>query len=403
MGRRNKAGLNVFRGSSYYRSVTVGKRTIKDGECAAVWNWRGEHTEHVGPKLIWVMQSQVRFLDRFVASQHQYLKVQRRDGFIEHVAGPHTLFLNPTRHLEITVLDATVLEATETLLLYSEGSKDGESKLVKGPAVVVPSTGEKILSFHWQEAQEEAGQEGSSTKTVNKLSLIPQSFPIRIKATTADETAVSIRLVLRFQPKCLKTLVAHTLDPLTDLRTAVSADCARIVKRFEYCNLTEASKPLSSLEEYGELQKLAEGISFKLLGISFTEYQGSPELLSLLSTAIESRARSQLKKEMAEKEHELQDMQLNAELSRLKREQDRHKLVHTAELEHTMEQHANSLEIAEKAFEQRARHQRIERESELSFYEQLKSRAEVDVTQVLVAKEKAKADKEMELLQVKKK
>lgn len=382
---RFKFGKPVFRGSDYYKNVTLGKRTIKDGECAAVWKWNGEHTEHVGPKLVFLFHSQVRFLDRFVASQHQYLRVQRRDGLIEHLPGPTTMFLNPTKHEAIAVQDAAVLEATEVLLLYSEGSKGEASKVMKGPAVVVPATSERIISFTW--LVEETPSAPLVKATRSKLSLIPQSIPVSVKATTSDEAHVTVNLVLRFQPVCIQTMIGSTLDPLTDLRNAISADAVCVVKRYEYVTLHEGAKTLTDKDEYKELNKLASSIGFKILGVSFVSSEGSKELGSLLSAAIESRASLQMKKEKSEKEHEIQDMALNAELSRLTREQERRKLVHTQELEQAKEKHTSALEMAEQAFEQKARHLRVEHEGEIQFYEQLRTRAGVDVTAVLVARE----------------
>ena len=71
-----------FRDGKYKRSVNIGKRTVKDGEAAAVWDVNGRHTEIVGPKLVRLWWSQIRFLDRFTASPEQYLIV--RNQFDSH-------------------------------------------------------------------------------------------------------------------------------------------------------------------------------------------------------------------------------------------------------------------------------------------------------------------------------
>lgn len=93
-----------FRGGNYKRYVRFGKRTIKQGEgssphtdcllfksseyvssnnlslsalstAAAVWNMSGVQTEIVGPKLVRLFYSNIRFLDRYSAKSEQYLVV----------------------------------------------------------------------------------------------------------------------------------------------------------------------------------------------------------------------------------------------------------------------------------------------------------------------------------------
>ena len=39
-----------FRGGNYRRYIRFGKRTIKQGEAAAVWNMNGTQTEIIGPR-----------------------------------------------------------------------------------------------------------------------------------------------------------------------------------------------------------------------------------------------------------------------------------------------------------------------------------------------------------------
>ena len=40
--------------ASYHKAVILGKRRVKDGECAAIWNRRGEVRNVVGPKLVYI-------------------------------------------------------------------------------------------------------------------------------------------------------------------------------------------------------------------------------------------------------------------------------------------------------------------------------------------------------------
>lgn len=71
--------------------------------------------------------------------------------------------------------------------------------------------------------------------------------------------------------------------------------------------------------------------------------------------------------------------------------QERENNVRRAEQNSALEleeaKHAKTLEMADRAHAQHVKHMREEREIELSFYEGLKARAGVDITQLLVAKE----------------
>ena len=65
MGRKNKA--DAFRDGTYVRFVSFGKRTVKQGECAAVWSASGKRKVVEGPQRIRLWWSHVRFLSRSVA------------------------------------------------------------------------------------------------------------------------------------------------------------------------------------------------------------------------------------------------------------------------------------------------------------------------------------------------
>ena len=76
----------TFRDGSYYRSVWMGKRTVKEGECAAIWNMSGERKKIEGPQRVRLWFSHVRFLDKHTADQSQYLVCQYRNGRREHMS-----------------------------------------------------------------------------------------------------------------------------------------------------------------------------------------------------------------------------------------------------------------------------------------------------------------------------
>merc|ERR1719378_568814 len=110
----------TFRDGSYYASVIFGKRTVKEGECCAVWTASGERKLKEGPQRVRLWWSQVRFLDRYVADGNQYLEIQNRDGSREHLRGPVALFFDPCQHEKMEVREAVKLAANEAVVVYKE-------------------------------------------------------------------------------------------------------------------------------------------------------------------------------------------------------------------------------------------------------------------------------------------
>ena len=110
----------TFRSSEYIRHVMCRGRTIKDGEAAAIWNSKGVHTQIIGPRRVWLINSTIRFLKRYKAESHQYIKVSHRDGRVEHVRGPVTLYLNPAYHDQVVVHNGFRLcSASESLIVFT--------------------------------------------------------------------------------------------------------------------------------------------------------------------------------------------------------------------------------------------------------------------------------------------
>ena len=114
---------NLYRAGNYHRFVPVGKRRIKDGEQCMIWDRRGNVTKHTGPKLKRIWMSNIRFCDRHVANDNEYLEVKFRDGRRRHIRGPCAFFQDPIVHTSIVVKKAISLNAFEAIVVYRE-SKD---------------------------------------------------------------------------------------------------------------------------------------------------------------------------------------------------------------------------------------------------------------------------------------
>ena len=157
----------TFRSGDYIRFVRLGGRTIKDGEAAAVWDRNGVHTQVIGPKRILLFYSTVRFLTRFKAETNQYLCIKHRDGTVEHVQGPISMYQNPCYHDSIAVFDGIQLKENEVLLVShmpvggggagggGEPKETGDLEVAKtfrivdGPKFFIPGPEDVVEQFKW--------------------------------------------------------------------------------------------------------------------------------------------------------------------------------------------------------------------------------------------------------------
>lgn len=268
----------TFRSGDYHQRVVFSGRTIKDGEAVAIWNSKGVHTQIIGPRRKWLIGSTIRFLDRFKAESHQYIKVSHRDGRIEHIRGPVTMFHNPAYHDNMIVCDGYRLcSASEFLVVFtsqdgppspqsiglaktseesgylkkketSSGTKVEEAvllpgvnsttsstrndsqRIIKGPTLFFPCPNEYIHTFSWSDIT-------SSTS----LSAFPQTnFQILITSRTlsldhltiptADGYSLDAKLLLDLKYKLddSDVRIIHHRDPMEILHQGLLVDAQRL-------------------------------------------------------------------------------------------------------------------------------------------------------------------------------
>lgn len=76
-------------------------KIIPQGECALVWNARGEARLEHGPKRMFLLNSKIQPLQRYAAEPDGFLIVKHLDGKTEHLPGPVTVWKNPLEHMTI--------------------------------------------------------------------------------------------------------------------------------------------------------------------------------------------------------------------------------------------------------------------------------------------------------------
>lgn len=114
----------LFRDSRSHKYSLFGKRRIKDGECAAIWDANGKYRTVEGPKFVRVFMSDVAFLDRFVATPSEYLIVKTKDGRRTHIPGPCAMFKDPVIHQSVQLKPAVQLNDSEVVVVYNEAKRD---------------------------------------------------------------------------------------------------------------------------------------------------------------------------------------------------------------------------------------------------------------------------------------
>ena len=241
-------GKKTFRDGSYYAHVWFGKRTVKEGEAAAVWDFSGRRKVVEGPRRVRLWFCHVRFLDRFTADLHQFLSVHYRDGRSEHLRGPVSLFMDPCVHERVDLKEAYKLSANEALVVYREVEKvvagepqaavtgtgctaesaDGRAlakpaptpgtaggvlrRIVCGPSVYVPNHQEWVHTFSWHGS---VGADGKGSKTgapddkkrphaltFQVLRAMPDQMYVSVRdVRTKDDAQITVHLMIFYEAK----------------------------------------------------------------------------------------------------------------------------------------------------------------------------------------------------------
>jgi len=427
----------TFRDGNYYRHVRFGKRTVKDGECAAIWAYDGKRVVVNGPQRVRLFFAHVRFLDRHVASQSQYLDVQFRDGRKEHHRGPMALFMDPCVHLSITTKDAYKLSANEALVVYREQSQlngtvaasavsdtaaaavnvdlkdvevsavgvpgSVERRIVRGPAVFIPAAEEWVHEFSWHGSISARTGQGSKTGSpgdekvphalkFSKLRCMPDQMYVTVKGVrTTDDAQVTIHLMVFYELKHIERMCDSTNDPIGDFINSASADVMTFGAANTYESLLQRTKELSDLATFPILGGRMQQVGFELLKIVNRGYTASETLQSMHDEAIAKRTKLKLEADTRAMEQTQAALELQCKQERSRAEMDleeaerRHRIAmsdldHTQALRHTAEDAQARLET-----------QRALNEEEQRFCEGLKQ-LEVDLTQYLCVRDQKEPD-----------
>jgi len=297
----------------------MGKRTIKDGEAAVIWDRYGRHRQVIGPSLEYMFSSYIRFLDRFTAEIGQYIEVKYCDGKQENILGPKTMFLNPVIHRTMQVRDTVRLISSDHVLVLELANLGMESdsvssesssfvdfdkvqdtatvvaeeprcqyKLVHGPCSYVPRRDEKPVKLNWD------SQDGvifTGAQTCSK------EYALR----TSDGITCSVQVSVAYDIDDLQRLLAVTLTPMDDLSRAIATDLAEIAHTLSSLQLLEDGVLHEKL--FCRVEDFMTGDDFKQTKSCVTERGISIHMLRVVEfKGLENAFESQLRKKMQAQE-----------------------------------------------------------------------------------------------------
>jgi len=346
----------TFRDGSYYRHVWFGKRTVKEGECAAIWTADGKRKVVEGPKRVRLFFSHVRFLNRHVADQHEYLELQFRDGHKEHQRGPLALFMDPCTHISMETKTAYKLAANEALVVYREEERAPvaeieapaptaaaaaagtatkpqmaerigtpgtvQRRIVRGPAVFIPAAHEWVHTFSWHGTVSANGK-GSKTGSLGDQK-VPHALKFQTLRTqpdqmyvsvqnvrTTDDAQITVHLMLFFELSDIETMLNATNDPIGDFINAVSADVMTFGASNTYESMMQRTALLSDAASFPILKGRMAQTGFELGKIVYRGYVTSDSLQAMHDESIAKRTKLKLEAdtrhmELEQAQHELQ-------------------------------------------------------------------------------------------------
>lgn len=271
-----------FRGKEYKKDVKLGKRTVKDGEAVAIWNSNGQHRQVVGPRLVRLFFSTIRFLDRKTAGPKEYLRVVLTNGNVEHVRGPVTMYENPVLHTGIEVLQAiTLLAASDCIVIHRMAdavsdkaspptgvSRESIQRLVvHGPTTYFPGPRETLLK-----TSDFSRSPRSSSDRNEEFIFHTASRPWAVEFPMPKGI---LRLAFRFTLSDVEAMLDNTTDLMADLHEAVYADLTNIAA---HMTNVMAIEEFNSFNHFPVLLRRGSAIGVAMDMVTIRGFEPSPEI-----------------------------------------------------------------------------------------------------------------------------
>jgi hypothetical protein len=386
----------------------IGFYTIPQGERAAVWSLNGAVRYTDGPRRMFLFQERAERLSRYSAEPGQFLIVRRKDGTTEHFSGPASVWFDPVSHLDIEIGEATKIDANEALVVYRREQASVARRIIRGPALFVPTPEEWTHEFSWHGSDARVGNRKiPSALKFTKLRVIPDQMYFDVEnVRTADDALLVIKIMVFFELVDIERMLDQTHDPIADFINALSADVVDFVGGNDFDSFKGRTDALNRLETYPQLTQRADKIGYRVSKVVYRGYYASEKLQAMHDGAIECRTKLHLEAETERQSQELADMKLARELDRTAKRQEmeeaetRHgnhlrRLQHEAELHQREASQKQALEAKRReedlqlAFQRQQNeltlgHEHALHKEQAQFFARMRE-LEVDLTRYLVA------------------
>jgi len=393
-----------FRRGNYRRYVRFGKRTVKDGEACAVWDMYGRHRQVVGPALVRMFYSHIRFLDKFMARPDEFLSVTHNDGSLQHINGPVTAYLDPVLHKSMSVHGKRELTSTKQhLVVYSKRDSNTnnlkgsstrlnalERNIITGPTVFMPEVDDRIHEFHFSKFASSPLASSTPTETFEILHEDQNLEQMHFKVKTAEGTETNVRLSLEVTIDDIAKFVGGEFDLPKEIVRAVSADIANQVT----CKWNEIDDFMKSFThtaaKFANLNARLIKMGVKLNCITYVGSNASPDVLRRHKeeeekvAAVASIDRKLARERQMEKERqqtELDRILLEGKCAETKIKQERQRIEAEQELEKVRVDFEN--DIKKRKEEMSNETLRKEGDETIRFLKELKN-LDVDIGQLLI-------------------
>ncbi|XP_064638809.1 uncharacterized protein LOC135494610 [Lineus longissimus] len=333
--------------------MTLGYVTLDVGDQALIYDVNGRARIEDGPKRIFLFREKYQLLMRFSADQNQYLRVRYRDGKVEHIPGPCSMFRNPLKHQSIENKQGISLDANELVVVYKqdEKSKEVSRSTVYGPTLFTPKSNEWLHDFSWHGTDpENKTRKVPDSLQFTKLQIIPDQFYYNVdEVRTSDDALMRVKLMLFYEIKDVERMLATTQDPIADFINCVQADVIAFASQLSYLEFIEKSSKLNELDNYPQLTSCAKRIGYEVSKVVFRGYFASEKLQKMHDSAIEKRTQLKIQYETEEQNQLLTDMKLQNEVERSELEQTMQleELKHVHSMQHSKLVHKLALDKQE--------------------------------------------------------
>jgi hypothetical protein len=328
-------------------------KTVPQGERVMVLHANGRVDYVDGPTRLAVFLAKVAPLRRTSAEPHQFLVIRKKDGTTEHVPGPAAMWFDPVTHLEIKVEAATKIDANEALVVYRKDNDAVTRRVVRGPALFVPTPQEWVHQFSWHGTDPKHGyRKFPHALNFTKLLVIPDQMYFDVEnVRTCDDALLVVKLMVFFELVDIEKMLDQTHDPVADFINALSADVIDYVGGHDFESFKTKTDALNQIESYRQLTQRADKIGYRITKVVYRGYYASDKLQAMHDNAIECRTRLILEADTERQAQELADLKLKRELERAATRQQ----MEEAETQHQnrIKQLEHDAEIAQREVDQK--------------------------------------------------